>query len=85
MEERLGGLPCYFVRTQCPLRALKSLLRELLHVCLTGRVIHDSIVVSALRLRGLEALDQRLGEVEGVVVSGVEALADDLVDGMVFA
>lgn len=77
--------PRHFIRLHCPLCAVKRLLRKLLDVGLACCVVHDCVVVGALRLCGLEALKQRLCEVEAVIVGGVEALAYNLVDGMVFA
>jgi hypothetical protein len=77
--------PRHFVRVHCPLCAIKCLLRKLLDVGLTRCIVHDRIVVWALWLCGLEALEQRLCEVEAVIVGGVEALSYDLVDGMIFA
>lgn len=77
--------PRHFVRPHCPLRAIKRLLRKLLDVGLARRIVHNGIVVWALRLCGLEALEQRLCEAEAVIVGGVEALSYNLVDGVVFA
>jgi len=83
--ERVGRLARDAVGAQGALRARKRLLRELLDVGLPGVVVDNGVVVGALGLCGLEALEQRAREVEAVVVGLVEALADDLVDGVVFA
>lgn len=77
--------PRHLVRRHCPLCTVKRLLRKLLDVGLACRIVHDGIVVWALRLCGLEALEQRLCEAEAVIVGGVQALSYNLVDGMVFA
>jgi hypothetical protein len=78
-------LPRHLVGPHCALGAVKRLLRKLLDVGLPRGVVHDGVVVWALGLCGLEALEERLCEGEAVIVGVVQALSDDLVDGMVFA
>jgi hypothetical protein len=58
----------HLVGTECALCAIKGFAGELLDVRLTGSVINDGIVVSALRLCGFKAIDERLGVGEGLVV-----------------
>lgn len=85
VETKRRNTPRHFVCAQSPLGAAKRVLGKLLDVCLAGVIVHDGVVVGALSLCSLEALNERLCKVEAVVVGRVQALADDLVDGMVLA
>lgn len=83
--ERVGGLPGYPVGAHGSLCAVKRLLGKHLHVCLPRSVVGDGIIVGALGLGRLEALNQRPRKVEAFVVGRMQALADNLVDGVVLA
>ena len=87
LRRRQGAqdVPRHLVGPQRALGAVKGLVRKVLDVGLARIVVDDGVVVCVLGLGGLEALDERLGEGEAVVVGGVQALAYDLVDGMVLA
>lgn len=91
VEKGRGGVECvgrlsrHLVCAQSALGAIKCLLRKLLDIGLACVIIDNGIVVGVGSLGLLEALEQRLCVVEGVVVGGVEALAYDLVYGMILA
>lgn len=77
-------IPRHLVGAHRALSSLKRLLSELLNISLSRSVIDDRIIISSFRLCCLEALDQCLCELKGIVVGGMQALAHDLVDSMVF-
>ncbi len=79
------GAPRHLARAQGPLGTGKGLVGKLFDIGLAGIVVDDGVVIGALRLGRLEPLDERLCEGEAVVVGRVEALADDLVDGVILA
>lgn len=78
-------VPRDLVGPQGPLGSTKCFLSKLLDVCLAGSVIHDGLVICALGLGCLQALNQAFCVCEAIVVGGVEALGNDLVDRMVLA
>jgi hypothetical protein len=63
----------------------KGLLSKLLDICLTGRVVNYGIVICALGLGRLQALNQCFCVGEAIVVGGMETFGNDLVNGMVLA
>ena len=61
-------LPGHLVGSQYLLGAIEGFLRKLFDVGLASGVIDDGIIVCALVLRCLKALDQRLCKGKGIVV-----------------
>lgn len=67
------------------LSTAKGLLGKLLYIGLGNVIVHDGLLSRILCFCRLETLNQRLGVGEGIVVGRMEALADNLIDSMVFA
>lgn len=83
--KRICRLARDFVGAEHHLGTVEGILGELLDVGLASGVVDDGVVGSVLGLCSLEALDEGAGVVEGGIVDRVEGLADDDVDGVVFA